>query len=142
LAIVLAIVAGLFWLLRRLVPSMRSAESGVVRVVGRTSLTPKHHVAVIQLGGKYLAIGMSGERMTKLCEIDDPVEVAELSARSDKQATRGSGSFGDLLFREAAEYRETPNDFDQTPIPTAPSVSAERRPVRDLLHRLKTLTSK
>ena len=142
LTIVLAIVGGLYYLVRRCVPSLRTTDHGAVRVVGRTSLTPKHHVALIQLGRRFLAVGMSGDRMATLCEVRDPAEVAELAARAGAQALRGRNGFDDLLLHETAEYHEPSDQADEAPVATSAAVSASRRPVKDLLQRLQTLRSK
>ncbi|MHC4696895.1 MAG: FliO/MopB family protein [Planctomycetota bacterium] len=151
LAIVLGVVGGLYYLVRRWVPSIRAADNGVVRVIGRTSLTPKHHVALIQLGRRYLAVGMSGDRMATLCEVHDPEEAAELGVRagvtqgaglSPRGVARKTAGFDDLLFHETAEYHELPEEADEAPVPSAGRASTSRRPVRDLLQRLQALRSK
>lgn len=139
LAIVLAIVGGLYYLLRRCVPSMRAMDSGIVRVVGRSSLTPKHQVVLVQLGRHFLAVGISGDRMTTLSQISDPGEVAELAARAGVQTAGRSDGFDELLLREAAEYRTPSDETDETLASTSDKVSTNRGPVRDLLRKLQTL---
>ncbi len=141
LAIVLAIMGGLYYLLRRCVPSMRAVDSGIVRVVGRSSLTPKHQVVLVQLGRRFLAVGISGDRMTTLSQISDPGEVAELAARAGVRAARRSDGFDELLLREAAEYRTPSDETDEALVSTSAKVSTNRGPVRDLLRKLQTLRS-
>lgn len=141
LAIVLAIMGGLYYLLRRCVPSMRTVDSGIVRVVGRSSLTPKHQVVLVQLGRRFLAVGISGDRMTTLSQISDPGEVAELAARAGVQTAGRSDGFDELLLREAAEYHTPSHETDETLVSTSDKVSTNRGPVRDLLRKLRTLRS-
>ncbi|MFQ5589943.1 MAG: FliO/MopB family protein [Phycisphaerae bacterium] len=141
LAIVLAIVGGLFCLLRRWVPAMRCADSGLLRVIGRSSLTPKHHVALIQFGKRFLAVGICGDSMTTLCEVDDPEEVAELTSRCGVRGARTGGAFVRHLRRETAEYDTLFHVADETAVPASAPVPAGRGPVRELLQKLQTLRS-
>jgi len=80
LAIVLGLVAVVFYVLRRFVPSMRAPDHGAIRVVARTALTPKHSVALIRLGRRFVLVGVSGDRLNTLAEVNDADEVGALAA--------------------------------------------------------------
>jgi flagellar biogenesis protein FliO len=55
-----------------------------VRVLSRTVIGPRQQVVLIKVGRRILAVGDSGARLSPLCEITDPDEVASLlgAARS------------------------------------------------------------
>ncbi|UCE60326.1 MAG: flagellar biosynthetic protein FliO [Phycisphaerales bacterium] len=143
LMIVLGIVGGLYYAVRRFVPSTRAADNGIVRVVGRTPLTPKHHVALVQLGRRYVAVGVSGDRIERLCEIDDSEEVAELAARVGMREVRGGNGFDELLFRETTEYRDPSDERAEDARKHLDIVTARNRgPLKDLIRRLKKLNAK
>ena len=71
-ATILAIGVALLFVYRRFV-SVRVSSKGVaaVRVVGRTALSSRHSVYLIRIGGRLVAVGVSGDRMTKLAQLDE-----------------------------------------------------------------------
>jgi flagellar biogenesis protein FliO len=106
LGVVLLIVVAVFWFLRKLVPSLRHVDHAALQVVARASVSPKHNVALIRLGRRYILIGVGGDRMNRLCEVSEPQEVAELTAHFGG-TSHGPGSvFSQLLARETQEFDE------------------------------------
>ena len=71
LAVVLALVAGAYWVVRRWMPSARTVDAGVMKLVGRTGLTPKQSLALVQVGRRYVVVGVSPDRLDSLCEISE-----------------------------------------------------------------------
>ncbi len=136
LAIVLALVGALYFCVRRWAPSAKAAESGVLRVVARTHLTPKHGLALVQVGRRFLVIGVSPSRVGALAEIGDPEEVADLTVRAEGSEVSKRQAFETLLGRNVAEYAEpaAADNFGQR----APS---GRGAVGDLLRRLRSMTA-
>lgn len=104
LAIVLVTIGMVVWLARRFLPLTRSSESGVLRVVARASLSPKHSVALMSVGRRFVLIGLSGDRITQVCQVTDPEEVAELAARTGAARTPSGEDFDTLLVQEAEDY--------------------------------------
>ncbi len=104
LAIVLSLVAGVYWLARRFVPSFRTADSAVLRVVARSAVSPKHNVALLRIGRRFVLIGLSGERITPLAEITDGDEVAELVAKVGDGIVPAAKGFDKLIAREADAF--------------------------------------
>jgi len=141
LAIVLALIGGLVWALRRWVPAAQGRESRIIRVVGRASLSPKHSAALICVGRRFVLVGMSGEHVNTLCEISEADEVAELSLRTDTVPTQEAEGFERLLIEEAADYRQPVVGEAKDAGPTAAETVRTRKPLSDLLHRLRTLQS-
>lgn len=106
LAMVVGLIFGLKWVAGRLSLVPSRGKAGAVKVVGRSVLSPKQQVLLIQVGRRLLVVGDSGGAMAALCEITDPDEVAALigEARAAAAAAkpRPAGAF-DKLFRGAAE---------------------------------------
>ena len=149
LAIVLVIMAGGYWVVRRWVPSTRSAGSNALRVVARTSVTSKHHLALIQLGRRFVLVSVSGDRMSRVCEVTEAQEVAEVAAQTGAVLQGRLNEFDNLLAQEAADYLED-HDAGEVEERTRASRTRSQRPVRpqthrpvaDLLARLRALQSK
>lgn len=86
LALVLAILIGLYWALRRFAPGRAAGRSmGGLRLVGRLPLGPRKYLGLVKVADKVLVIGVSEASITTLAIIDDPEQVALLSA-GDKKA--------------------------------------------------------
>ncbi len=139
LGVVLGVVAVVFLLLRRWAPSVRAPDSGVLKVFGRAGLTPKHSLAAVQFGRRFVLVGISPDRVQALSEVSDPEEAAELAGRVGARWPAGRDDFDSLLTRETAAY--------EPPAQEAAAVRGEATdrssaPLRDLLRKLKALQSK
>lgn len=142
LAIVLVLVGAGTWVMRRWIPATRIADSRALQVVARVGLSPKHSAVLVGLGRRFVLLGVSGDRVTTLCEVCDPDEVAELAARVGAAGGRATGDFDDLLVREAGGYSASaPADVDETASARSGG-SPAREPLNDLLRRLRVLQSK
>ncbi|HUU59032.1 MAG TPA: flagellar biosynthetic protein FliO, partial [Phycisphaerae bacterium] len=83
LAIVVGLLFGLRWLLRRLgARGQAAANSDVIQVLARMSLSPKERLLLVRLGGRLVLVGSGTAGLTALCEITDPREVSELTERA------------------------------------------------------------
>lgn len=155
LFIVLALMGAIAWAARRWIPAARASDSGLLRVVGRTSLSPKHNIALIQLGNRFVMLGLGTDRLTTLCEVVDETEVAGLVSRIHTTAKPKAGGFDDLLAREASDYRDAAvasspggrggRTADSAPEPPPPDLGrpvTRRSSLNDLLRRLRTLQAK
>lgn len=169
LAIVLVLIGVVAWAVKRWMPAARGGSSGVLRIVGRASLSAKHTVALVQLGRRFVMVGVTGDRLAALCEVSDPDEVAELVARIDTSGKHAAPGFDHMLEGETHCYREVAvddagggigaageNDQDarcgyttrggealtgsqREPVKDGATGTGPRKPLRDLLHRLRTL---
>lgn len=141
LAVVLAAIAVCFWALRRWAPTLRVRSAGAIRVVARTPLGPRQTIAVVQLGRRFLILGVSPGRVDNLGNVDDPREAGELAALLGADWAGTSSRFTTALEGEAADFREADDD------PAAAVVSGTRLskrllpsgPMAELLERLKRL---
>lgn len=118
------------------------ADSGVLKVAARTSLTPKHTVMMIQLPKRLVLVGVSPERVDTLCEITDPQEVADLLARTQLPQRRGAKRFDDVMLREAIQYDSVDVDHLTTEHASSRSSGGSDGALTGLLRRIKTLQTK
>lgn len=79
LALVLALLFGLLWLLRRLSPAAAGTGSSQFRMVGKLSLGPRKWLGLVELGGRILVIGVSEAGIRHIETIDDPELLKDLA---------------------------------------------------------------
>lgn len=83
LALVLGLMVGLYWVMRRLNPRhMLGQSAGGLKVWGRLGLGPKKSLALVEVGRSILVLGLGDKEVSLLKEISDPEEIAELKANS------------------------------------------------------------
>jgi flagellar biosynthetic protein FliO len=139
LAAVLGVIFGLLWLLRRYVPSMGKTAGGPMRVVARTAISPKQSVALLEVGRRYVLVGITADRLTNLGHIQDPDE--SFHVRTQTAASRPGGRtnrFDELLSHEAAEYAEVESTPPAGPVNPG-QLQDTMGQLRTLLGRLRTL---
>ncbi len=139
LAIVLVLIVAVYWLVRRYLPAARAGDSGVLRVVARTGLTPKQSLMLIRLPRRFVLVAVSQNRVDTLCAVDDAEEVADLFARVHAPLPGGQQQFEGLLQAEEAEYDEAELPVGARPR-GAERVSSEA--LTGLLVKLRALTSR
>ena len=143
LSVVLVLVGALYLGLRRWSPSLRVSDRGVLRVVARTGLTPKHHLALVQLGRRFVLVGTSQEQVATLCEVTDPIEVAELAAQTSVSSAGGGNGFHSQLehmadeFRDSSELRDGPDDAGEIGLRVGAEVPARVPALAELRKKLR-----
>jgi flagellar biogenesis protein FliO len=86
--------AGVLYLLKRTARSTSSVSGRqLINVLSTRSVAPKKSVALIQVPGDVLVVGIAGDSLTLLSKIEDRELVAELSAQPS------APSFSNLLSR-------------------------------------------
>jgi flagellar biogenesis protein FliO len=141
LAVVLGLIGLGAWLVKRWLPMGQISRGGPVRVVAQSVLAPRHTAVLVQLGRRLVLVGVSGERMSRLCEITDPDEVLELLSGS-RSAADGGRAFDSLLGRESITFQDS-----STALRTEREDREDRKsrseatpaPVAKLLTRLRAL---
>jgi flagellar protein FliO/FliZ len=108
LVLVVALIFGLRWVLRR-TSRLRSAGGGgqVIEVLSRTSISPRQSLLLVRVGQSLLVVG-AGETLTTLAQIDDPTQVAELLG-SIEQAR--ANSLTNTFARALGQWRTSSVDF-------------------------------
>lgn len=97
LGLVLALVLALYWLARRFLPGATGlGQTPGLKVLGRLALGPKKGLVLVEVGQRVLVLGLGEQDITLLATIDDPAEVASLSAGV-------RGGFGRALKRAAGQ---------------------------------------
>lgn len=140
LAVVLGVLFGLLWLLRRYVPSVRKTPSGPLRVVARTAISPKQSVALLEVGRRYVLVGITADHLTNLGHIQDPEESFHLRAQSaDARPAGRQNRFDELLSHEAAEYGEVEASAPSAGPPSREQLQDTMGQLQGLLGRLRTL---
>lgn len=82
LALVLAVMLGLYWLLRRLGPGITGGAvgGGTLRLVGRLGLGQRKYLALVAVADRILVLGVGPDGIRLLTTLDDPDQVAALTA--------------------------------------------------------------
>jgi flagellar protein FliO/FliZ len=68
LALVLALMVGSLWLLKKLVVQ-RGESSGLLRVVAGTAVGARERVVIVEVGGTWLVLGVAPGRVSALAEV-------------------------------------------------------------------------
>ena len=140
LMIVLGLVWLAYWAVRRWMPTVRAGESQVLRIVARTTLAPKQHLALIRVGRQFVLIGVSPDRVDRLCVIDDAEDVSELVLRTDGDSAAKASKFDEELVREVGEYgRGAVLESAESHPRGGAAVSDRRASLTALLDRLRSL---
>jgi flagellar biogenesis protein FliO len=134
LALVLALMALLYFALKRWAPSLKSQDVGLVRVMSRTVLGPRQALVLIHVGQRVILVGVSPDRIDRVCEFADAEEVAALTLRASADASRGG--FSAWLDREAAQFVDSDRS-DAKVIQEKESRSGSKA-LSDLLQKLRT----
>lgn len=141
LGIVLALVVLAAWAVRRFLPGTRVTENGLIEVTARANITPKHSVALLHVGRRFVMVSMTGDRMERLLEVTDPDEVAELVMRT-RVAGHKTSPFDELLIQESNAYEGVAHDQIADTIAQTRKRSTGRKALGELLNRLRSLQRK
>jgi flagellar biosynthetic protein FliO len=106
LSLVLALIAGTAYILRRFLPgSQRVGRSSAIEILSRSTINPKQSLCLVRLGNKLLLVGLSPNHMSCLANIDDPEEIAQISGLLEKDSVHSvSNTFGRLFHKESQGY--------------------------------------
>lgn len=139
LSIVLGIIAITAWSARRWLPRSGLIESGkVMRVAARTELDAKHTLALVQVGRRFVMLGICPDRTEALAQFTDLDEVLELAALTGTGLQSTATDFGVMLNDENARYVNGPvQNKDNVRTDRGKSPAA----LTDLLGRLKAKTA-
>jgi flagellar biosynthetic protein FliO len=78
MGIVVGLIVGLGWLVKRLGGSKGLRNAGALKLVARASLSPKHQMFLVRVGSRLVLIGAGPQGLATLSEITDAGEAAEL----------------------------------------------------------------
>ena len=81
LLLVLAMIVGIAWLLRRY-GRLQSAASGSLKIIGGLSIGPRERVVLLQVGDTQLLVGVAPGRVQTLHVLNEPLIAPEISHSS------------------------------------------------------------
>lgn len=94
LAVVLALVVGSLWVLKKLV-GPRGGNAGLLRVVAGTAVGTRERVVIVEVGSTWLVLGVAPGRVSALAEVPRQA-IASQAAAQDSSSGEG---FPDWLRR-------------------------------------------
>lgn len=115
LGVVLAIVFGIRWLLKRGgVVSPAVSSGSVVEVLSRTTVAPRSHVVLMRVGSRILVVSDSSAGMRTLASVQEPEEVADLLGAIDaSKPTSMTQNFGSVMKKLSGQWSEEESSFDE-----------------------------
>ncbi len=78
MGIVVAMIVALGWLVKRLSGGRTRQNGGVLRLIARTNLSPKHQMFLVRMGNRLVLVGAGPQGLATLSEITDAAEASEL----------------------------------------------------------------
>jgi flagellar biogenesis protein FliO len=101
--------------------------SGALRVLSRAYLTPKTTVALLEIPGKLLVVGVTGGTLVSLGEV-----VVESTAQASVVSEAGAPAFATALDESMQELPvSTPPPAAVLKVPTPPAAAAEAPPAQE-----------
>lgn len=70
LAVVLAVMALLSWLVKRLLPNAAGGQHSVVKMVGGVSVGSRERVVVLEVAGRWLVVGVAQGQVSAIANIE------------------------------------------------------------------------
>jgi flagellar biogenesis protein FliO len=146
MGIVIGLILALRYLAKRFIPGAQASRNiSAVTLLGRSVLTPKHQVLLLQVGRRILVAADNGTQLTSLSEIDDPEEVALLMGQLDASRADSIGSsFGSLVGKAREHFTSgAPSDSpDATEAQLTPDVPPQTVEVEGARGELSSLMNK
>jgi flagellar biogenesis protein FliO len=142
LGIVIVLILLLRWLLQRyLGVNVGGGKSGLVRVVSRTTLSPRQQVVLLQVGRRIVVVGDSAGTLTALAQITDDDEVANIlgTATATPSDDAPPRRFGSLLSREQTRYDDETAAELPPAQPEHADIEAARSELSGLLDRVRQM---
>ena len=100
LLLVLGLLLILMQFLRKLGMGNRQLPHGpLIRVLDTRMVAPKKHVAVLDIAGEFIAVGITDQQVSLLTSLKDNTEVSEAASKVSKEngLAQYANSFSDLL---------------------------------------------
>ena len=76
MAIVVGLIVGLGWLVKRLGGGKALAGAGALKLVARANLSPKHQIFIVRMGKRLVLIGAGPQGLATLSEVTDTGDIA------------------------------------------------------------------
>lgn len=107
LGLVLGMIIVVALVIKRVAKTTHSGSGDVLQVLTRTHLSPKQSIAVVQMGGRLVFVGITPEQISMLRIVEDREEAALLRGQLRIGAAPfGGAAFDKHLSREAKELAD------------------------------------
>jgi flagellar biosynthetic protein FliO len=142
LGAVLGLIVLMYWISRRVLPLGRFGPgSRAVQVLGRTSISSKQRLLIVQVGRRVLVLADSGQRLNTLCEITDPDEAAALIGQLQGEPQNGKGkSFGAALSGAMDRFQSVSGTLPKNSDDATEELDATRQELSGLMQRVRVMT--
>jgi flagellar biogenesis protein FliO len=110
LGIVIALIFALRLLGKKFIPGVQAGKgNSAIKLIGRSIVTPKHQVLLLQVGRRVMVAADNGAQLTSLGEITDPDEVALLIGQVDAaQPESATSTFSSLVGSAQTHFQDEP----------------------------------
>lgn len=136
---VLGLIGVAAYFVKRHLPARNMLMGGqVLQVVARLPVSSKQSLVLVKMGRRLILTGVSGEQISTLCVVDDPDQVATLTAEAASgQPDSIAGAFSDAYQEAAHAYAEEGTLDDDHERETAGAVDGGQ--VQGLLKKVRQL---
>lgn len=98
LALVLGVMIGIAWLMKRMTPGLK--QQSVVRIVGGVSVGSRERVVVVEVAGRWLVLGVAPGQVTSLADLEPGEEIPMAGSTTNQAATPFSAWLNKSLQRK------------------------------------------
>lgn len=97
LAVVLAVMALITWVLKRMVPGVGNKQS-VIRVVGGLSVGSRERVMVLEVAGRWIVVGVAAGQVSRLANLEaNAGQLEEVISTGRSMSNAGAEGFTDTF---------------------------------------------
>lgn len=87
LGLVLGLIFGCYWLVKRM-GGLPAAGGGAIKIVSVLSVGTRERIALVEVGGKQLLLGVTAQQITTLHTFDEPVVKTDDSKNNSEFAQK------------------------------------------------------
>ncbi len=105
LTVVLAVMAIITWVLKRLMPGAGSNKQSVVRVVGGVSVGSRERVVVVEVAGRWIVVGVAPGQVNGIADLEaGSLQFSENAPNTGNQLNPNLGALTQLLAPSFAQW--------------------------------------
>ena len=142
LLVVLILIGGAAWLVRKLFPQQANLSMGdIVQVVGRSQIDSRHNLSLVKFGDELLLLGVTAENVSLLDKVKDPDQIARLMGKIEAARVSSiSRSFAGVFGKAREDYEMGTDLEDEVIVEEYEDNSSEvDRELDGLLNKVKGL---
>jgi flagellar biogenesis protein FliO len=102
---VIGLIFFMFWMLRKVSKMQAVASGNKLRIIDRANTGRDSSLLVVSVSGKLMLVGVSAQRIEKLCDLDIHEEeyFGSGETNADKPPVNFSGILNNLIFKKKTE---------------------------------------